>query len=129
MSEEVAKKIEENKEAILNAIEKLVWLEKSGNLDAIIGFASLIKIFQDSISDTVVDKTSEIASNLGLLSAKFTNDRTLALLNAIGDAICRCEKEPQPIGLLGLIKALRDPEVKKTIGMLVNIAKELGKQI
>ncbi|MFN3383526.1 MAG: DUF1641 domain-containing protein [Archaeoglobaceae archaeon] len=129
MSEEVAKKIEENKEAIISAIEKLVWLEKSGNLDAIIGFASLIKIFQDSISDTVVDRTSEILSNLGLLSAKFTNDRALALLNAVGDAICRCEKEPQPIGLIGLIKALRDPEVKKAIGMLVNIAKELGKQI
>ncbi|MEM0204003.1 MAG: DUF1641 domain-containing protein [Archaeoglobaceae archaeon] len=129
MNEEVARKIEENKEAILNAIDKLVWLEKSGNLDAIIGFASLIKIVQDSISDVVVDRTSEIFSDLGLLSAKFTNDRALALLNAIGDAICRCEKEPQPVGLIGLIKALRDPDVKKAIGILVNIAKELGKQI
>ncbi|MEM0503843.1 MAG: DUF1641 domain-containing protein [Archaeoglobaceae archaeon] len=129
MSEEIAKKIEENKEAILNALDKLVWLEKSGNLDAIIGFASLIKIVQDSISDIVVDRTSEILSNLGLLSVKFTNDRALALLNAIGDAICRCESEPQPVGLIGLIRALRDPDVKKAIGILVNIAKELGKQI
>ncbi|MEM0089378.1 MAG: DUF1641 domain-containing protein [Archaeoglobaceae archaeon] len=129
MSEEIAKKIEENKEAILNALDKLVWLEKSGNLDAIIGFASLIKIVQDSISDTVVDRTSEILSNLGLLSVKFTNDRALALLNAIGDAICRCESEPQPVGLIGLIRALRDPDVKKAIGILLNIAKELGKQI
>ncbi|MEM0266821.1 MAG: DUF1641 domain-containing protein [Archaeoglobaceae archaeon] len=129
MSEEIAKKIEENKEAILNALDKLVWLEKSGNLDAIIGFASLIKIVQDSISDIVVDRTSEILSNLGLLSVKFTNDRALALLNAIGDAICRCESEPQPVGLIGLIRALRDPDVKKAIGILLNIAKELGKQI
>lgn len=129
MSEEIARKIEENKEAILSAIEKLVWLEKSGNLDAIIGFASLIKIFQDSLSDAVIDKTSEIISNIGLLSAKFTNDRSLTLLNVIGDAICRCEKEPEPIGLVGLIKALREPEVKKSLGMLINIARELGKQI
>ncbi|MEM3762778.1 MAG: DUF1641 domain-containing protein, partial [Archaeoglobaceae archaeon] len=81
--------------------------EKSGNLDAIIGFASLIKIVQDSISDTVVDRTSEILSNLGLL----------------------CEREPQLVGLIGLIRALRDPDVKKAIGILLNIAKELGKQI
>ncbi|MCS7130345.1 MAG: DUF1641 domain-containing protein [Archaeoglobaceae archaeon] len=129
MNEEVARKIEENKDAILSAIDKLVWLEKSGNLDAIIGFASLIKIFQDSLSDAVIDKISEILTNLGLLSAKFTNDRSLMLLNAIGDAICRCEKEPEPIGLLGIIKALRDPEVKKSIGTLLNIAKGLGKEI
>lgn len=129
MNEEVARKIEENKDAILSAIDKLVWLEKSGNLDAIIGFASLIKIFQDSLSDAVIDKISELLTNLGLLSAKFTNDRSLMLLNAIGDAICRCEKEPEPIGLLGIIKALRDPEVKKSIGTLLNIAKGLGKEI
>ncbi|MEM0022763.1 MAG: DUF1641 domain-containing protein, partial [Archaeoglobaceae archaeon] len=40
-----------------------------------------------------------------------------------------CESEPQPVGLIGLIRALRDPDVKKAIGILLNIAKELGKQI
>ncbi|MEM2325276.1 MAG: DUF1641 domain-containing protein [Archaeoglobaceae archaeon] len=129
MNEEIAKKIEENKDAILSVIDKLLWLEKSGNLDAILGFASLIKIFQDSLSDAVIDKTSEVLSNLGLLSAKFTNDRSLMLLNAIGDAICRCEREPKPAGIIEVLKALRDPEVRKTVGLLLNIAKELGKQI
>uniref|UniRef100_A0A7J2TII9 DUF1641 domain-containing protein n=1 Tax=Archaeoglobus fulgidus TaxID=2234 RepID=A0A7J2TII9_ARCFL len=129
MKEEIEKKIEENWEAILKAIDKLVWLEKSGSLDAIVGFISLIKIIQDSISDAVVDKTSEVLSNLGLISAKFTNDRAMMLFNALGDAICRCKKEPEPVGLIGLIKSLREKEVQKTLGMLINIARELGKQI
>jgi uncharacterized protein YjgD (DUF1641 family) len=127
--EPVLKKIAENKEAISEAIDKLVWLEKSGNLDALLGFSALIKLVQDSISDAVVDKNMEMITNIGLISAKFTSDRALMLMNALGDAICRCEKEPEPIGLGGLLKAMREPEVKKALGMLVNIARELGKNI
>ncbi len=127
--EPIIKKLAENRSEIIEAIDKLVWLEKSGNLDALLGFSALIKIVQDMISDSVVDKNAEMISNLGLLSAKFTNDRVLMLLNAIGDAICRCEKEPEPIGLMGLMKALREPEVQKALGMLINIARELGKSL
>lgn len=94
----------ENKEYLAEAIDKLVWLEKSGNLDALL-------------------------ANIGLISTKFTSDRALMIFNALGDAICRCEKEPEPIGVVGLMRALREPEVQKALGMLVNIARELGKNL
>ena len=123
------RKISENKEYLIEAIDKLVWLEKSGNLDALLGFSALIKIVQDSISDAVVERNMEMLANIGLISTKFTSDRALMLFNALGDAICRCEKEPEPIGLVGLLKAIREPEVQKALGMLVNIARELGKNI
>ncbi len=127
--EPLLKKISENREYLEDVVDKLVWLEKSGNLDAIIGFAAFIKIIHDSISDAVVDRNMEMLANIGLISTKFTSDRTLMLLNALGDAICRCEKQPEPVGLIGLMKALREPEVQKTLGMLLNIARELGKNI
>jgi uncharacterized protein YjgD (DUF1641 family) len=127
--EPLLKKIAENQEQLIEAIDKLVWLEKSGNLDALLGFSALIKIVQDSISDAVVERNMEMVSNIGLISTKFTSDRALVLLNALGDAICRCEKEPEPVGMVGLMKALREPEVQKALGMLLNIARELGKNI
>ncbi len=127
--EPLIKKIAENQEHLVEAIDKLVWLEKSGNLDALLGFSALIKIVQDSISDAVVERNMEMLSNIGLISTKFTSDRALILLNALGDAICRCEKEPEPVGMVGLMKALREPEVQKALGMLLNIARELGKNI
>lgn len=127
--EPLLKKIAENQEHLIEAIDKLVWLEKSGNLDALLGFSALIKIVQDSISDAVVERNMEMISNIGLISTKFTSDRALVLLNALGDAICRCEKEPEPVGMVGLMKALREPEVQKALGMLLNIARELGKNI
>ncbi|AAB90688.1 DUF1641 domain-containing protein [Archaeoglobus fulgidus] len=127
--EPLLKKIAENQEHLIEAIDKLVWLEKSGNLDALLGFSALIKIVQDSISDAVVERNMEMISNIGLISTKFTSDRALVLLNALGDAICRCEREPEPVGMVGLMKALREPEVQKALGMLLNIARELGKNI
>lgn len=127
--EPLIKKMVENEEYLAEAIDKLVWLEKSGNLDALLGFSALIKIVQDSISDAVVDRNMEMLANIGLISTKFTSDRALMIFNALGDAICRCEKEPEPIGVVGLMRALREPEVQKALGMLVNIARELGKNL
>lgn len=123
----VQKVVEENEEILVKALEKLIWLEKSGSLDALIDLVSTIKLIQDSISDAVILKHAEVLTNLGLISAKFTNDRALMLLNAIGDAICMCEKEPKPAGLKDLITALRDPDVKVALGMILNLLKQLGK--
>lgn len=123
------KKISENKNYLSEAIDKLVWLERSGNLDALLGFSALIKVVQDSISDAVVEKNMEMFTNIGLLSTKFTSDRALMLLNALGDAIYRCKGKPKPVGLMGLIKAIREPEIRKALGMLLNLAREFGKSI
>ena len=125
----VHKVVEENEEILAKAVEKLIWLEKSGSLDALIDLVSLIKLIQDSISDAVVLKHAEVITDLGLISAKFTNDRALMLLNAIGDAICMCEKELKPAGIKDLITALRDPDVKVALGMILNILKQLGKNL
>ncbi|MET1124875.1 MAG: DUF1641 domain-containing protein [Archaeoglobaceae archaeon] len=127
--EPLIKKIAENQEYLEEAIDKLVWLEKSGNLDALLGFSALIKLVQDSISDAVVERNMELLANLGLIATKFMSENALKLFNALGDAICRCEKEPEPVGVIGLMKALREPEVQKALGMLLNIARELGKNI
>jgi len=125
----VQKLLEENEEVLAKAVEKLIWLEKSGSLDALVGFASLVKLVQDSISDAVVLKNAEVITDLGLISAKFTNDRALMLLNAVGDAICMCEKEPKPAGLKELLGALRDPDVRVALGMVLNLLKQLGKNL
>ncbi|AGK60248.1 hypothetical protein Asulf_00214 [Archaeoglobus sulfaticallidus PM70-1] len=126
---EILKNLAENKDDINGVIDKLVWLEKSGNLESILGFAALIKIFQDTLSDEVVAKNAEMISNIGLIASKFSSDNSLKLFNAIGDAICRCSGEAEPVGLFGLLKALREPEVQKALGMLVKIAREMGKNI
>jgi uncharacterized protein YjgD (DUF1641 family) len=122
-------KIADNREIIESFIDKIIWLEKSGNFESILGAAAMIKIIQDTLSDEVIAKNAELLTNIGLILSKFSNENSLKLFNAVGDAICRCSGEPEKIGFFGLVKALRDPEVQKTLGMLIKIAKETGKSV
>jgi|Deesub1362B_J571_1020462.scaffolds.fasta_scaffold00177_54 uncharacterized protein YjgD (DUF1641 family) len=118
-----------NSEEIVSAINKLIWLERSGTLDALISAGALIKIMQDSITDEVVARNAEMLANLGLIMSKLSDEKAMNMLNAMADAICRCEGDIKPAGFRELIKALRDEDVKKSLGMLLNLAKELGRNI
>jgi uncharacterized protein YjgD (DUF1641 family) len=59
-----------------------------------------------------------------------TNARTLAFLTnasqAVGEQI---EATPRRVGLFGMLRALRDPQVQATLGFGVGVAKRLGEQI
>ncbi len=127
--EKIMEKISENQETLEKVIDRIVMLEKTGALETLQDFAAFIKVAEDTLSDEIVKKNAELITNLGLVSAKFTSERALMLLDSIGDAICRCEKEPEPVGIVGLMRALSDPDVKLAMGFLVNLAKSLGKAL
>ncbi len=128
-AEKLMEKISENQEVLERVIDRIVMLEKTGALETLEDFAAFIKVAEDTLSDEIVKKNAELITNLGLVSAKFTSERALMLLDSIGDAICRCEKEPEPVGIVGLMRALSDPDVKLALGFLVNLAKSLGKAL
>ena len=128
-AEKFIEKIAENEEILEKVVDRIVMLEKTGALKTLEDFAAFIKVAEDTLSDEIVKKNAELITNLSLVSAKFMNDKSLALLDAMGDAICRCEKEPEPVGLVGLMRALSDPDVKLAMGFLVNLAKSLGKAL
>lgn len=128
-AQELLEKLLENHEELGKLIDKIILLEKTGALDTLADLAAFVKVAQDTLSDEIIKKNSELITNLGLISAKFTSDNALVLIDAIGDAICRCEKQPEPVGITGLLKALTDPDVKLAMGFLINLAKNLGRAI
>ncbi|AIY89587.1 DUF1641 domain-containing protein [Geoglobus acetivorans] len=128
-TQELVEKLLENQDTIEKILEKIILLEKTGALDTLADLAAFVKVVQDTLSDEIIKKNSELITNLGLVSAKFTSDNALMLIDAIGDAICRCDKEPEPVGLTGLLKAMNDPDVKFALGFLINMAKALGRAL
>ncbi|MBE8540448.1 DUF1641 domain-containing protein [Geoglobus acetivorans] len=128
-TQELVEKLLENQDTIEKILEKIILLEKTGALDTLADLAAFVKVAQDTLSDEIIKKNSELITNLGLVSAKFTSDNALMLIDAIGDAICRCDKEPEPVGLTGLLKAMNDPDVKFALGFLINMAKALGRAL
>ncbi len=55
---------------------------------------------------------------------------TLAVIGAAGKALASASQKPaEPIGLFGLLSALRDPDTQRALGFLTNVGRELGKQL
>ncbi len=128
-SGKLMEKIEENHEILERVVERIVMLERTGVLKSLENLASLVKAFEDMLTDDIVKKNAELITNLGLVSAKFTNDEFLTLLNSIGDAIYEFKEKQESVGIIGLMRALSDPDVKLALGFLVNLAKSLGKTL
>lgn len=120
---EIFKKVVENREAIINAIEKLVALEKKGVLDDAVKLSEL----RVSLS---TEEIKEIASKLEMLFNLLASadERTFKVLKRLMDAFEE-SMVYEPMGMMEAMKALRDPDVQKAIGFALTLAKNFGKRI
>ena len=128
---EMIKKLSSNSDDILKAVDKVIWLEKSGMLDEFLRLAELgVKLIEmaqatiDSEVEELITKDAEVLMSLGIILA---DERTRKLVTALEEALLNLEYEP--VGLMGLLKAMREPEVKKAVGFLVGFLREFGKKL
>lgn len=127
----VMEKLSSNGDEILSVLDKLVMLEKRGLLDELLKLAELVTNLVTMAQETVdseieelITKNTEILMSIGILLA---NDKVKKLVNAIKEATLDLEYETA--GLMDLLKAMREPEVKKAIGFLIGFLRELGKRL
>ncbi len=128
---DVMEKLSSNGDEILSVLDKLVMLEKRGLLDELLKLAELVTNLVTMAQETVdseieelITKNTEILMSIGILLA---NDKVKKLVNAIEEATLDLEYETA--GLMDLLKAMREPEVKKAIGFLIGFLRELGKRL
>ncbi|AWR97035.1 DUF1641 domain-containing protein [Acidianus sulfidivorans JP7] len=105
-------------------------LNKSGILDPIIGILKDEETLGKIVGGLVNDFTMNLLTNWNqimsdLSKMDLTNFKYYTqLINSVGEAI-KVEKV-KPLGLGGLLSALRDPDVQKGMGILINIVKHIG---
>jgi hypothetical protein len=68
------------------------------------------------------------------LKSGLLDDRNIAVLTSVGDGLMssyqRAEaSRPAPLGAWGLVQAMRDPDVQRSLGFLIGFAREYGKQL
>lgn len=64
------------------------------------------------------------------MASGFDLQETFATLGTLGKAITEAQKQPiKPVGALGMVKAMGDPNVQRAMGMLMNIAQQIGKTV
>lgn len=117
--EELVAAIEENPEDAARLVQ---------NLDQVNDLIDVSSLATSAMDDEMVMTLAEKGSRLGEVVDTAGDEEVAAglesVLQAVGDAT---DEEPEPVGILGLLGAMRDPDVKRGLGVAVNLLRALGK--
>jgi len=112
---------------LADAMATVAELQRNGTLDDLAALSDLLALANGALDDEIVMRLADTGTGLGELADTAADPDTARglerMLDAVGDA---STEEPEPVGALGLVKATRDPEVKRGLGYLVAIARALG---
>jgi uncharacterized protein YjgD (DUF1641 family) len=122
----------ENGDELASALETLVELERDGTLDDLESVAHTVSLMSGALDDDMVVSLARTGGALGEVADEAADPDTVrgmqTLLRAVGDA-GETQSELKPVGAVGLVRALRDPEVKAGMAFLVALARGVGREI
>jgi uncharacterized protein YjgD (DUF1641 family) len=123
----LASSVGENAEDLDDALQTLVRLQQSGTLDELAQLADGVSLATAALDDEMIQTLARTGSRLGEVVDTAAEPETVRGINralhAVGEA---GSEDPEPIGAVGLVRALRDEEVRRGMGFLVALARGLG---
>ena len=120
----LAEAIDGNEEALAEFVE---------HLDEVNDLLDILALGSAAVDDEMVVMLAETANNVGTLADTATEPGTVrgleSVLHAVGDAAGDLDEPPERVGPVGLLRALRDPEVQAGLGFVLAIAKGVGRDL
>ncbi|MGB9630750.1 MAG: DUF1641 domain-containing protein [Candidatus Methanodesulfokora sp.] len=126
------KNIVDNLSTIEYTIEKLKELRDMGALDTLFSLGCGIASMKNMLSDEMVAGGASMLSDVLDLLAKVKSPpvaRFLSLFSDHGFELEKAIKEEPRKGVIGILSALRDPDVQEGITYLIVLLKFLGKYL
>jgi len=125
----LAETVGDNGDELQDALETLLALQESGTLDELAELAEVGSLATAALDDEMVRSLAATGTGLGEIAQTAADDDTRdgieTLLESVGDA----EREPaERVGLLGLLRGLRDPDVQYGLGYLFALAGAIGRE-
>ena len=118
---DLAAALEANEDELVHLIEEL---------DTVGQTVDLLSFAAEALDDEMVVLLARTADQLGELADTASEPETVqglqSVLVAVGEAT---EEPPRRVGTLGMLRALRDPEVQVGLGFLLAVSKALGHEL
>src|SRR6056297_1108195 len=125
----LAESVGANGGELQEALDTLVELQRSGTLDELAELGDVVSLGTSAMTDDMVRSLAGTGSSLGELADTAAQDDTRGGLTALLNSLSAAEQaETVAVGPVGLMKAIRDPEIQHGLGYLLAIAKALGQQ-
>jgi len=123
VDDELAAAIAENPEAVAAFVRRL---------DDVNELLDAMALATEAADDEMVSSVAGTASSLGELADEASDPETIrgaqTLLRALGEA-GDPETTYREVGPVGLVRALRDPEVKRGLAFLIAVARGIGREV
>ena len=128
----LAESVGQNGGDLAEAMETVVELQRTGTLEELAAMADVISLGADALDDEMVVTLARTGSTLGEVADTAADEDTARgiamLLQALGEA-SDPDDVPEQVGAWGMMKAMRDPEVKSGLGYLLALARGLGRNV
>lgn len=132
---ELIEVLAENKDSLIKVVNLIKYMDENRNLDAI----SALVHHQDAVltnfaKEANKPQNSAILSNLATMvellgSLNFKGIETESVRATRNNNIGRETPPPKETGIFGLIRALNDPAIKRTITVILYILRGIGKNL
>lgn len=117
--------------AIEEAAQTVIELQQDGTLDDLTEAATAISLMSEALDDEMVMAVMGLANQLGKVADGATQENTVRTLQAMMDAMDEADAfdDPQKVGMFGALGKMRDDDVQRGLGFLLEFLGALGRQI
>jgi hypothetical protein len=84
---------------------------------------ALLRALDHLTSERALDALASV------LSSDIMAHQTTEVIGRMGRAIVAAEHEASPVGMWGMLRALRDPEIQRATGFLIAMARRFGQEL
>ncbi|MDZ7849857.1 MAG: DUF1641 domain-containing protein [Halodesulfurarchaeum sp.] len=130
MSDEIDE-LEAESEAIQEAADTMVELQQDGTLDDLTEAATAVSLLANALDDEMVVEAAGLANELGLVAGSANQPNVIRTLATMMDAMDEANafEDPEQVGMFGAVGKMRDPDVQRGLGFLLEFLGALGRQI
>lgn len=129
----LAEQVRTSAPALTRLLRRLEELDRTGALDLLLDLAGALGALSHSLSDAMVQRAADTLRSVAevgdLAVSSGLADRAPALAAALRQAGAEAAADPGRLGLFGLIRALRDPEVQRSLKFLLAVARHVPKAL
>ncbi|WP_336358766.1 DUF1641 domain-containing protein [Haloarcula sp. CGMCC 1.6347] len=125
----LAETVGENGDELQDALETLLALQRSGTLDELAELAEVGSLATAALDDEMVTSLAGTGAALGEVAQTAADDDTRDGIETLLASLGEAEREPaEPVGPVGLLRGLRDPDVQYGLGYLLALAGAVGRE-
>lgn len=125
----LAEAVGENGDELRDALDTLVVLQRSGTLDDLTELATVASLGSAALDDEMVRSLAGTGAALGEVAQAASDDDTRDGIETLLAGVGEAEREPaDPVGPVGLVRELRDPDVQHGLGFLLAVAGAVGRE-